>query len=140
MRLPYGFYYDSDGCVAIDNEKVSIVKMIYRQYLSGKSLGGIADFLFEQGVFSPTGKARWSRSVIDHLLSNGIYAYGLIPFDMFYAVQVEKDKRSNMDPDSGAKARKATQYSSKDVLSGLLVCEDCGSVYWRITRPSGEVV
>ena len=44
MRLPYGFYYNGDGHVAIDSQKANIVKMIYRQYLSGMSLGGIAGF------------------------------------------------------------------------------------------------
>lgn len=60
MRLPYGFYYNGDGHVAIDSQKANIVKIIYRQYLSGMSLGGIAGFFYQQGIPSPTDKERWT--------------------------------------------------------------------------------
>lgn len=52
--------------------------------------------------------------------------------------QGDKGKRSNIDEDTGK--RKAARYSSQNVLSGLLVCAECGANYRRITRPSGEVV
>lgn len=54
MGVPYGYYIAPNGHVAIDQEKaniVRIVRMIYRQYLSGMSLGGIADFLFKRKVY-----------------------------------------------------------------------------------------
>ena len=56
MSLPYGFMSASDGRIIVDPEKANIVKTIYQQYLSGMSLGGIADFLFEHGIPSPKGK------------------------------------------------------------------------------------
>lgn len=138
MRLPYGFYYDGDGHVAIDNKKANVVKMIYRQYLSGMSLGGIADFLYQQGVPSPTGKERWTQPVISDLLSNKKYIGAMVSFDEYFMVQGEKGNRSNIDEDT--KQRKATRYSSQSVLSGLLICAECEHNYRRITRPSGEVV
>ena len=52
--------------------------------------------------------------------------------------QGEKGKRSNLDEDTNQ--RKATRYNSQSVLSGLLVCGECGRNYRRITRPSSEVV
>lgn len=138
MRLPYGFYYDGDEHVAIDNEKTNVVKMIYRQYLSGTSLGGIADFLYQQGIPSPTGKERWTQPVISDLLSNKKYIGTMVSFDEYFMVQGEKGNRSNIDEDT--KQRKATRYSSQSVLSGLLICAECEHNYRRITRPSGEVV
>lgn len=51
MGVPYGYYIAPNGHVAIDQEKANIVRMIYRQYLSGMSLGGIADFLFKRKVY-----------------------------------------------------------------------------------------
>ena len=62
----------------------------------------------------------------------------IISFDDFFLVQGEKGKRSNIDEDTGK--RKAARYSSQNVLSGILVCAECGANYRRITRPSGEVV
>ena len=48
MKLPYGFYIAADGNIAVDQEKANVVQRIYRQYLSGMSLGGITDFLYER--------------------------------------------------------------------------------------------
>ncbi len=138
MKLPYGFTHDGIGNVAIDEQKANTVRMIYRQYLTGMSLGGIADFLFDQSVPSPMGKERWTQPVISSLLSNAKYIGPMVSFEEFFAVQMEKSKRSLNDEDTGK--RKATRYNSKSVLSGLLVCGQCGYHYRRITLPSGEVV
>ena len=56
MSLPYGFMLASDDHIIVDPEKVNIIKTIYQQYLSGMSLGGIANFLFEHEIPSPKGK------------------------------------------------------------------------------------
>ena len=138
MPLPYGFMLAPDGHIAIDQEKADTVKTIYQQYLSGMSLKGIADFLFTQGIPSPRGRPQWTQAVISDLLSNQRYIGSIISFDEFFLAQGEKGKRSNIDEDNNQ--RKATRYNSQSVLSGLLVCEECGHNYRRITRPSGEVV
>ena len=54
MSLPYGFMLASDSHIIVDPEKANIVRTIYQQYLSGKSLGGIADFLFEHSPLDTT--------------------------------------------------------------------------------------
>ncbi len=137
MKIPYGFQQDLTGALEVIPQKAAIIQEIYRQYLSGKSLGGVADFLFERKISSPSGKDRWGRSVLDALLSNSKYI-GIVSFDDYYAVQAEKGRRSNIDECTNQ--RKATQYYSKDVLSGLFVCAECGAVYWRITKHDGEIV
>ena len=73
MGVPYGYYISPNGHVAIDQEKANIVRMIYQQYLSGMSLGGIADFLFKSNIPSPKGKGRWTQPVLSNLLSNQKY-------------------------------------------------------------------
>lgn len=138
MKPPYGFYLTDDGAVALDHEKADTVRLIYRQYLSGMSLCGIADLLYTQNIPSPKGKERWTQAVISAILSNKKYIGTVVSFDEYLAVQGEKGRRSNIDEDT--KQRKATRYSSQSVLGGLLVCEECSCNYRRITRPSGEVV
>ena len=138
MSLPYGFMLAPDGHITIDKEKASIVRAIYQQYLAGMSLKGIADFLFAQSIPSPRRKAQWTQAVISDLLSNQHYVGFIVSFDEFFMAQGEKGKRSNLDEDTNQ--RKATRYNSQSVLSGLLVCGECGRNYRRITRPSGEVV
>lgn len=138
MSLPYGFISASDSRIIVDPEKANIVKTIYQQYLSGMSLGGIAQFLFEHGIPSPKGKERWTQPVLSNLLSNQKYIGYIVSFDDFFLVQGDKSRRSNIDEDTNK--RKATRYNSQSVLSGLLVCGECGHNYRRITRISGEVV
>lgn len=55
MGVSYGYYIAPTGYVAVDQEKTDIVKMIYQQYLSSMSLGGIADFLFKSNIPSTKG-------------------------------------------------------------------------------------
>ncbi len=135
--IPYGFVQKQDG-IFVKPQQAEVVKEIFQLYLNGDSLGGIADFLSEQGVLSPTGQERWTRPTISKLLSNSKYIGYIISFEDYFAVQVDKGNRSNIDEDTNQ--RKATRYSSQNVLSGLLVCAECGAHYRQITRPSGEVV
>ena len=138
MSLPYGFILAPDSHIIIDPEKANIVRTIYQQYLSGMSLGGIADFLFRHGIPSPKGKDHWTQPVLSNILSNQKYIGYIVSFDDFFLAQGEKSKRSNIDKDTNK--RKTTRYSSQSVLSGLFVCAECNHNYRRITRSSGEIV
>lgn len=138
MSLPYGFMQTPDSRIIVNPPKANIVRSICQQYLSGMSLGRIADFLFEQQIPSPKGKGRWTQPVLSNILSNQKYIGHIVSFDDFFLTQGEKGRRSNIDEDTNK--RKVTWYNSQSVLSGLLVCADCNHNYRRITRPSGEIV
>ena len=138
MKIPYGYTQDDLGAVTINQEQADTVKLIYDLYLQGKSLGGIVEALKKRGIPSPTGKPLWGRAAIDDILSNPKYAPHIISDDRFWQTQFEKDHRSNLADDN--RTRKTARYSSQNVLSGLLICGDCGRNFRRITRPSGEVV
>lgn len=138
MPLPYGFIQTPDSRIIVDPQKANIVRSIYQQYLSGMSLGRIADFLFEQHIPSPKGKDRWTQPVLSNILSNQKYIGHIVSFDDFFLTQGEKGRRSNIDEDTNK--RKVTRYNSQSVLSGLLVCAECSHNYRRITRPSGEII
>ncbi|SHN87264.1 recombinase family protein [Desulfitobacterium chlororespirans] len=137
VYIPYGFVQKQDG-IFVEPQQAEVVKEIFQRYLNGDSLGGIADFLFRHGISSPTGQEKWTRPAISKLLSNAKYIGYIISFEDYFAVQVDKGNRSNIDEDTNQ--RKATRYSSQNVLSSLLVCVECGAHYRRIPRPSGEVV
>ena len=102
------------------------------------SLDGIADFLFKRKIPSPKGRERWTQPVLGDLLSNQKYIGYIVSFDDFFLAHGEKSRRSNIDEDTHQ--RKATRYNSQSVLSGRLVCVECGRNYRRITRPSSEIV
>ena len=136
MKILYGYEKKKTSEIIIKQEQAETVKLIYDLYLHGKSLGGIADALKNFHIPSPTGKPIWTRAAIDNILSNGRYIPWIIAEDQFWSVQIEKERRTNLDENS----RRATRYNSQNVLSGLLVCAECGSHFRRITRSSGEVV
>ncbi len=72
-RTCYGYKQDVQGNLVINEHEAKNVLSIFELYILGYSLGKIADFLFEKGVQSPTGKPRWNREAIDKLLSNEKY-------------------------------------------------------------------
>ena len=72
-RICYGYSKTSDCGLTINQKEAQIVRFIFEHYLSGDSLGKIADALTEKKVASPSGKDKWSRKVVDGLLSNEKY-------------------------------------------------------------------
>jgi len=141
MKISYGFTVDSDSRVIVDKTQAQVIQMVYREYLNGNSLGGLARILETRCVPSPSGNTCWGRAAIDKLLSNSKYVPFIISLEQYTVVQFEKSARSNQELNNdGSTQRKATRYNSKNVLSGLLVCAECGANYRRITRASGEVV
>lgn len=141
MVFPYGFEMLPDGKPQLNPVKVAVIQKIYQLYVDGASLSVIADELESTQTVAPSGKPKWSRSAIDKILSNGKYVPHVIPMQLFIAARFEKKSRSNIQINNdGSTQRKTTRYNSQNVLSGLLVCAECGSNYRRITRPGGEIV
>jgi len=136
MKFMYGFIKNEDG-ISVNKEAANTINLIAELYLQGFSLCSISNALEVKGYLSPSGKTKWSRSVIDSILSNSSYVPCIISEEVFYEIQFVKEKRSNKNSDN---SRKITRYNSKNILSGLLFCEACGAPYRRITKATGEVV
>ena len=66
----YGYKKDKDGGLIIDNQQAKVVRLIFKLYLHGNSLGKISKELERRKIPSPTGKKIWSRQTIDKLLRN----------------------------------------------------------------------
>ena len=133
-RKCYGYYNDKNGTLAIDEKEAKNVRLIFNLYLQGKSVLGIVKELERQGIKSPTGKATWPKRTIDVMLSNEKYignarlldngkhdlcylAEGnnpaIISKEMYQAVQIEKQHRSNVIEGEKGSQRKSKKYSSK---------------------------
>ncbi|MEL7656946.1 MAG: recombinase family protein [Bacillota bacterium] len=69
-RICNGYEQDEHGNLVINEQEAKIVHCIFDLYISGYTLGKIADSLFERGIESPMGKLKWNREAIDKLLSN----------------------------------------------------------------------
>lgn len=163
---------DGDEGYEIVESEAEIVRMVYKEYLSGKTMRQIADDLNDAGVKTKRG-CIWQPSAIEGVLTNMKYTGNAILgmtykpdvlsksrlknegqspsyyvenshpaivsqelFDMVQAeIQRRKSLRSTVQTGKG-------KYSSKYVLSGLLVCGECGGKLRRFGRnlKSGEFV
>lgn len=115
MRIPYGFDLTSIGTLEIRENEAETVRMIFDYYLAGASLGKVVDMLHKNQISSPTGKAKWTRAAVDHLLSNSKYI-AIIGFESFTDVQFEKSSRCNVDYDKAGTPRRTTRYVSPSML------------------------
>lgn len=97
-RICYGYRRDKQGFVEIVPEEAEVVRTIFRLYGAGNSLDAIQNYLFSQGIPSPSGKAQWSRDVLNKLLNNGKYTKGIIKFEEYcdvYFLKGENCRNSN---------------------------------------------
>ena len=115
MRIPYGFNLTSLGILEIKEAEAETVRMIFDYYLAGASLGKVVDMLFKRHIPSPTGKAKWTRAAVDHLLSNSKYI-AVVCFESFTEAQFEKSARCNVDYDKVGSPRRSTRYISPSML------------------------
>ena len=73
-----GYDKDEDGNLVINPQQGEVVKRIYRDFLEGWSLEGIAQQLKAEQVPGVTGKARWNAKTIERMLQNEKYKGDLL--------------------------------------------------------------
>ena len=111
MRIPYGFNLTETGSLEVDESTAEVVQMIFDYYLAGASLGKVVDMLYTKKIPSPTGRAKWTRAAVDHLISNSKYI-AIVGLDSYMRVQFEKSDRCNVDYDKAGAPRKERRYVS----------------------------
>ena len=111
MRIPYGFNLVNNGVLEVKEKEAINIRMIFDYYLAGASLGKVVDMLYAKQIPSPTGKAKWTRAAVDHLLSNSKYIV-IVGFESYTSAQFEKSARCNIDYDKAGAPRKETRYVS----------------------------
>lgn len=152
----------------INEEEASIVRRIYREYLSGLTAARICRGLEDDGILTKTGKKKWQTSVIRSILSNEKYTGNAILGKTFKPDVLSKKRQKNMGQvpmyyaegthpaiidqetfelvkaelerrkDEKAEAVGSSRYSSKYPFSGLLVCGECGHKLRRHVRRMGS--
>ena len=92
-RKCYGYEVGPNGELTVNLKEAKVVRWIFEQYIAGDSLGKIAAGLEQQGIPSPTGRAKWNREAIDKLLSNEKYTGRVLLQKTIStgAVQIEND-------------------------------------------------
>jgi DNA invertase Pin-like site-specific DNA recombinase len=86
-RACYGYRWEADPRqgkkLVPDGRKADVVRLCFRLYAEGQTLGQLARELYERGVPAPRGKGRWTRCVLMRLLINrrylGDWTWGVHP-------------------------------------------------------------
>lgn len=77
VTLPWksflGFERGENGLPQIVEEEAEIIRSIYRNYLDGMTLQGIARLLIKRGIKTPCGKTKWTAEGVRHILTNEKY-------------------------------------------------------------------
>lgn len=68
-----GYTKDAEGHLIIDPDQAEVVKRIYREYLEGATLDGIAKGLEEDGILTGAGNKKWYTSTLRKILTNEKY-------------------------------------------------------------------
>jgi site-specific DNA recombinase len=138
-QAPYGYEIDKENKTLVINEREAfIVKRIYDDYLSGKTMRKIAIEFNRSNITTKSG-AIWNDFKIKYILSNPLYVGtmrynyrmnkenyfevedahpAIISKDLFENVQKIKESRRIVHP------RSAT---SKFIFSGIAKCARCGA-------------
>ena len=90
-KVCYGFRRNNDGIVETIPDRPTVVKMIFSLYLDGNSLENIQYYLLDAKISSPSGKEKWSRDVLNKLLNNYKYTFGIVSHELFEAVECLKE-------------------------------------------------
>ena len=69
----YGYRQDENGNLIVHDTEAKIAQEIFEMRAAGFSLSKISEWLFENGILSPTGKEHWSRETLNKMLRNEKY-------------------------------------------------------------------
>lgn len=157
VSLPYkhflGYRKGADGLPEIVEEEARVVRRIYRLFMSGKTVCHIAKTLTEEGIPTPTGKAKWSSSTIESILTNEKYKGDALLQKSFTTDFLTKKMKVNegevpqyyvenshpaiiapeefdaVQAEFQRRKSLGRRYSGQSVLSARIVCSECGDYY-----------
>ena len=72
-RKCYGYKYDDNRLLAIDEKEAKIVKKIFELYINGYSILKITKYLKSNNIKSPRGKNEWSKRAVETIITNEKY-------------------------------------------------------------------
>lgn len=87
-----GYTKDADGKLIIQSDEAEVVKRIFKEYLEGKSLNGIAKGLMADDILTAANNPIWRGETIRKILSNEKYI-GDALLQKTYTVDVLNKKR-----------------------------------------------
>lgn len=160
-RAPYGYTIDQEsrGGLRVDDRQSKVVQRIFDLYVNEEqSIRAIADLLTSEGALTHSGKTNWARSSVVKILRNQTYAgcafynkykrtnngrrlversrdqwipisvAAIIERPLFDEAQIRLDQN---------RVRLRKQPSRFYLLSGMILCTECGRPYVAQTHKGG---
>jgi site-specific DNA recombinase len=159
VSLPYkrflGYEKGEDGLPQIIEAEAKTVRLIYKMFLEGKTPSGIASYLTQKAIPTPSGKQKWQPSTVKSILSNEKYKGDAILQKRFTVDFLTKKMKINegeipqyyvenshpaiipqetfeLVQDEFRRRKAGGRYiSGISCFASRLVCGDCGSFYGR---------
>ncbi|KAA3644780.1 MAG: hypothetical protein DWQ07_15350 [Chloroflexi bacterium] len=159
-RAPYAYRMNplAFGGLEVIPEQADVVRRMFDWYTEEDlSIAGIVKRLEEQGIPSPLGKPRWGTSTVSRLLSNTAYI-GRVYYNKSKSISknerlprpreewieieitplvsnpVFQKARLRLEQNKQRRRRQPRRFY---MLSGLIVCDDCGKPFLAQTVPAG---
>lgn len=156
FSVPYkvflGYDRGDDGTMVINVEQAEIVRLIYLLFLEGRTLGDITRLLAAAEIKTPSGKDKWSVTVVENILSNEKYYGAALLQKEFTYDFLNKKKKKNcgelpqyyIEDDHAPIVSKAHYDAAQERLTdkqrkrctrtpfaGKIVCSCCHQIYTR---------
>lgn len=146
-NVPIGYRYNNDDLLTVDPYEAEIVRRIFREYLSGRTITSISSDLVKENITSSYGI--YGRTTVRQILTRPIYA-GLIEYngDLYpgehEAIVSREDwekVREKLEESARTDIRHFNFSNRVSPITGLCYCGLCGkkmiSRYWT-RRSTGE--
>ncbi len=125
-----GFEKGEDGLPQIVEEQAEVVRFIYKSYLDGGTLQGIARTLRKRGIKTACGKERWTAEAVRHILTNEKYKGDAILQKTYTVDFLSKEVRVN----NGERK----QWYIRDSHDAIITPEAFRRVQKELKRRSGS--
>ena len=161
-----GYDRGPNGGFVVNEEEAKVVKLIYALFMQGKTYAYIRTYLQNEGIKTPGGKDKWSKSCVQSILSNEKYKGDALMQKGFTVDFLTKKKKVNegelpqyyVEGDHEAiiepelfdlvqvevERRKHCKHGSVQLFSYRVKCAQCGGWYgpkvWHSNEPCRKTV
>ena len=172
VTLPYkqflGYEKGDDGLPRIVESEAKIVRLIYKEFLNGKTPSYIAKYLTELKIPTPARKEKWKVSTVESILTNEKYKGDALLQKSFTVDFLTKKKKVNegeipqyyvnnshpaiiqpeifdlVQIEFQKRKSRTGRKSNAGIFSGKVICGDCGGIYgtkvWHSTSQYRRVI
>lgn len=151
-----GYTKENGKIVVVENEAI-LVRKIYQLFLrEGKTCSGIAEYLKEKGIPTPSGNScKWTKNTINSILRNEKYKgdallqktytsdylehkvernRGHLPqyyVENSHPAIIDKEEWEIVQAELMRREQIGAAYSGNSIFSSKLICGDCGGFYGK---------